>query len=327
MKNWSDLVPWQWVSSSEIAPGVVAIDVPNYLTRRLSVVRTKYPDGRIPLHHVGVVLGISRACLQAHILPVLVFDGPPERRKRTPNPDIVRNAADLYARFSMNRDPFDEVISEELLKSPALQMYFAVEHIRDLGAAIGLPTHTAPSEAEMFAAVMCREGLVDSVISNDSDALLFGSPHVAKQLQFSKSQISRARLRDLEFNVGLDLENLRNLAVLCGCDFYPEGVKGIGPRRGILLLQRYGTLEGVLRSLGYNSQDREKIAAARESFDEVNYVSVQGLTLKLNPPIIPRMVRMLSVLMSEEKAESATGRFVRLWREFGNQQSTLEQWL
>ncbi|MCJ7817368.1 MAG: hypothetical protein MUP60_00825, partial [Candidatus Thorarchaeota archaeon] len=236
VKNWGDIVPYSWESSSEISPGTIAIDVPNYLSRRISVIKPDGgQDGRLPLTHVGFFISLVKITLSNHVLPVFVYDGPPETRKRKPNPELIQKASKLYKIFQQEGDPYNEDIATQLWKSPALRMYFAADHLRDLGRIVGIPVLTSPSEAEMFAAVLCRDGAVNTVVSNDADALLFGSPHVTKQMQLSAGKILRATLSDFENSLQLDLELLRDLAIVCGCDFHKEGVKGIGPRRGSLL--------------------------------------------------------------------------------------------
>jgi flap endonuclease-1 len=328
VKNWNDsIVPWRWAGLDEISPGTVAIDVPNYLTRRLVVMKTtKSPDGRLPLTHVGTFLSLIRSTLSVHILPVMIGDGPPESRKRTPNPELIQTAHDLYKQFVREGDPYNEEIAEALWKSRAVRMYFAGEHIRDLSRVIGVPTITAPSEAEMMAAVMCRDNLVDTVVSNDVDALLFGSPHVTKQLQVSNSRILRSKLEDLEMQMELDLERLRDLAVLCGCDFH-EGIKGIGPRKGAMLLQRHGGLSEVLKAKGIPHAEREEFIRAREVFDESSYLSTDGIELRLNPPIVPKLTRSLRMMMSADAVENTVEKILKLWKGFGTRQSTLEQWI
>lgn len=328
VKRWNNsIVPWRWTGMEEIQPGTIAIDVPNYLTRRIVVMKTtKVQDGRIPLTHVGTFLSLIKATLQVQILPVMIFEGPPQPRKRAPNPELIQLAHSLYRQFVKERDPYNEEISDVLWKSRAVRMYFASEHIKDLSRAIGIPNFTAPSEAEMFAAAMCRDDLVDTVVSNDVDAVLFGSPHVTKQLQVSSSRILRVRLSELEENMNLELERLRDLAILCGCDFH-EGVKGIGPRKGALLLQRYGGLEEVLKAKGFSNAAREDFIKAREIFDEPVYISTEGIVLKLSPPIIPKLTRNLRMVMSENIVGVTTDRVLKLWKEFGTQQESLEQWM
>ncbi|MHA2005224.1 MAG: hypothetical protein ACW960_14150, partial [Candidatus Thorarchaeota archaeon] len=309
--GWKNLVPWTWVNVNEVTPGSIAIDMPNYLTRRVSVIPPSRRDnGRIPLQHAGMILSLVRMCLKRKLLPVFVFDGPPERMKRPPNPDLILAAQSIYKRFINSGDPFDEDAAKTLWRSQSLRMYFAAEHVRELGRALGVPTITAPSEAELFSAVMCRDGLVNTVVSNDSDALLFGSPHVTKQLQISKSMIHRATLDDLEQASGLDLERLRDLAIVCGCDFYQKGLKGIGPRKGTLLLQRHGGLEALLKAKGYGRNERKEFMDGREAYDEASYISTDGIILALNPPLVPRLVRLLTMIMAEERANEIARQFV-----------------
>ena len=328
VKNWNDsVIPWRWAGIDEVSPGTIAIDVPNYLTRRLLVMKTtKLKDGRLPLAHVGTFLSLVRSTLSVHILPIMIFDGPPETRKRTPNPELIQTAHNLYEQFVREGDPFNEAISQVLWKNRAVRMYFAAEHIRDLSRVIGIPTMTSPSEAEMLAATLCRDKQVDTVVSNDVDSLLFGSPHVTKQLQVSNSRILRAKLEDFETQMGLDLERLRDLAVLCGCDFH-EGLKGVGPRKGALLLQRHGGLLEVLKAKGISYAKREEFVQAREVFDEPSYLSTDGVELRLHPPIVPKLTRALRMLMSADAAETSVDRILKLWKQFGTRQSTLEQWI
>ncbi len=329
VKNWNDqVIPWKWTVSSEIAPGSIAIDVPNYLTRRLMVLKeNSKSNGRIPLSHVGLFINLVKTTLKSQVLPIFIFDGPPESRKRSPNPSLVKEANDLYKRFQHAADPYDEELASALWKSPGLRMYFAAEHLRDLGSIVGVPTITAPSEAEMLGAVLCRDGVVSTVVSNDADAVLFGSPHVTKQMQLSSQKILRVTINDIEEHLQLDLERIRDLAIICGCDFHKAGVKGIGPLRGSIMLQKYGTLEGLLKARGYSSQERADFLDAREVFDEAFYISGTKMKLKLNPPLITKVLRNLEIIMSAESAESTVQKLTSLWKNFGNQQSTLEQWL
>lgn len=328
VKNWGDIIPWKWESSSEISPGTIAIDVPNYISRRISVIKPDSgQDGRIPLTHVGLFVSLVKITLSNHVLPVFVYDGPPETRKRKPNPELIQKASELYKIFQQEGDPYNEDIATQLWKSPALRMYFAADHLRDLGRIVGVPVLTAPTESEMYAAVLCRDGAVNTVVSNDADALLFGSPHVTKQMQLSAGKILRATLSDFENSLQLDLEYLRDLAIVCGCDFHKEGVKGIGPRRGSVLLQKHGGLEGLLKARGFVASERVDYIEAREVFDEASYLSVDKIEFKLNPPLIPKVLRSLETVMPAEQAEITTQKIVNLWRSFGNRQSTLEQWL
>jgi len=205
VKNWKELMHWRYTNVSELAVPVIAIDAPNYMSRRGNVVQTKNFD-RVPLTHIHLTLGTIRASLRKNILPVFIFDGPPEGLKRRPNPDLVATASGLYQEFSRTQDVYDRELADTLHQSPATRMYFAANHIKDLCSALGIPAITAPTEAEMLAAVLCKEGKVGTVVSTDVDVLLFGSPLVTRSLQLTKGKIESATLAELVTSTGLTLE-------------------------------------------------------------------------------------------------------------------------
>ncbi|MFW9849965.1 MAG: hypothetical protein ACFFF4_12575 [Candidatus Thorarchaeota archaeon] len=327
VKNW-DFLPWNWSELDEIKPRIIAIDSPNYLTRRLQAFEygAKLSIERIPTSHLTLSLGIIRSCLKNKILPVFVFDGPPENLKRDTNPDLLKEAGELYGRFASSGDVYNSKIAESLVQSKALRWYFSANHIKDLCSALGIPAITAPSEAEMIAAVLSKEGLTGTVLSNDADALLFGSPHVTRTIQFSKGLSESCTLDALRKIVKLELDQLRDLAIICGCDFH-EGVKGIGPRKGVVLLERHGNLESVLKSLSYSVSQIEDFLLAREVFDEPNYLSSKGINISLGAPLVHSIQEILSPVFGNENAESQSRTFVQLWKDFGKQQTTLEQWV
>jgi flap endonuclease-1 len=326
VKNWQNMVPWRWADVSELFIPKIAIDAPNYLMRRLSTIRLT-SSNKIPMAHIHITIGLIRQALKRHILPALLFDGPPESLKRKPNPELITTAQMLYERFLIKQDIYDIKIVEALRESPALTMYFAVNHIKDLCRAAGIPAITSPTEAEMFGAVLCREGLVGSVVSNDADALLFGSPHVIKSLQLSKGSMECTTLSELERVLDLDLELLRDLAIVCGCDFHKKGIKGLGPRKGAIELKRYGGLRYLLKARGLNLSEREDYIKAREVFDEASFMSAKGVNLTLKPLITPKLVKVLQPSMGKDKAEAKTRELIQIWKMFGSTQTTLESFV
>lgn len=326
VKNWQNMVPWRWTDVSELFIPKIAIDAPNYLMRRLSTIRPT-SSNRIPMVHIHIALGLIRQALKHNILPTLLFDGPPESMKRKPNPELIALAQMLYERFLVKQDVYDIKIVESLRERPAVRMYFAVNHIKDLCREAGIPAITSPSEAEMFGAVLCREGLVGSLVSNDADAFLFGSPHVIRSLQLSKGKMECTTLGELERVLDLDLELLRDLAIVCGCDFHKKGIKGLGPRKGAIELKRYGGLKYLLKARGLNLSEREDYIKAREVFDEASFMTAKAVDLTLKPLIAPRLVKLLQPAMGRDKAEAKTRELIQIWKMFGNTQTTLESYV
>ena len=66
---------------------------------------------------------------------------------------------------------------------------------------------------------------------------------------------------------------------------------------------------------------------AREVFDEPKYVSLNGVNVSLDAPIIPQVIEILRPVLGQENAEQQSRRFIQLWKNFGKEQTTLEQWV
>ncbi len=178
----------------------------------------------------------------------------------------------------------------------------------------------------MLASKLALDGVAGTVLSNDADALLFGSPHVTRSLNITKQEIERCLLQDLMTAIELDLEGLKNLAILSGCDFH-NGLRGIGPRKGSQLLKRFGSLDGVLKSKGVKLSEREAFLEARTVFDEAMHLSIDSIQTTFRPPSVPKINSLLTPITGQERAEQIGRESVSLWKNFGREQLTLETWV
>jgi DNA excision repair protein ERCC-5 len=106
----------------------------------------------------------------------------------------------------------------------------------------GLPYITAPMEAEAQCAELVRLGLVDGIVTDDSDIFLFGGTRVYKNLFNAAKFVECYLLADLEKEYALDRRKLIRFAHLLGSD-YTEGIPGIGPVSALEILTDFDTLE------------------------------------------------------------------------------------
>ncbi|KAL7271358.1 DNA repair protein rad2 [Rhizina undulata] len=105
----------------------------------------------------------------------------------------------------------------------------------------GLPYITAPMEAEAQCAELVRLGLVDGIVTDDSDVFLFGGTRVYKNM-FSQSKFVECYLAtDMEKELALDRRKLISVAQLLGSD-YTEGLPGVGPVTAMELIAEFGGL-------------------------------------------------------------------------------------
>lgn len=108
----------------------------------------------------------------------------------------------------------------------------------------GLPYITAPMEAEAQCAELVNLGLVDGIVTDDSDIFLFGGTRVYKNLFNSSKFVECYLLSDLEKELSLSREKLIEFAHLLGSD-YTEGLPGIGPVTALEIISEFPTNDGL----------------------------------------------------------------------------------
>jgi DNA excision repair protein ERCC-5 len=108
----------------------------------------------------------------------------------------------------------------------------------------GIPYITAPMEAEAQCAELVRLGLVDGIVTDDSDTFLFGGTRVYKNMFNSNKFVECYLGNDLEKELSLSREQLISLAQLLGSD-YTEGLPGVGPVTAVEILSEFPGKEGL----------------------------------------------------------------------------------
>ena len=125
--------------------------------------------------------------------------------------------------------------------APTEDMYRQVQELLTL---FGVPYVIAPQEAEAQCAWMNAEGLVDAVVTDDSDAFLFGAKHVYRNVFESKKYVEAYAADRIEAELGLDRARMAELALLLGSD-YTEGVGGVGIVNALEIVNAFPGLDGL----------------------------------------------------------------------------------
>lgn len=106
----------------------------------------------------------------------------------------------------------------------------------------GIPYITAPMEAEAQCATLLSLGLIEGVITDDSDVFLFGATRVYKNMFNQSKTVECFLASDLQRELGLDRERLIMLAYLLGSD-YVSGLEGVGPVVAMELLKEFDSTD------------------------------------------------------------------------------------
>jgi DNA excision repair protein ERCC-5 len=105
----------------------------------------------------------------------------------------------------------------------------------------GLPYITAPMEAEAQCAELVQLGLVDGIVTDDSDCFLFGGTRIYKNF-FNQAKFVECYLAsDFEKEFDLTRQKMIDVAHLLGSD-YTEGLPGVGP---VTALEIIGEFPGL----------------------------------------------------------------------------------
>ncbi|KAK5989080.1 Flap endonuclease GEN-like-like protein [Cladobotryum mycophilum] len=99
----------------------------------------------------------------------------------------------------------------------------------------GFTTHDAPGEAEAECAFLQKNGIVDAVLSEDVDTIMFGCTKTLRNWSAegksskSPTHVSMYDVEDMNLaSLGLDREGMVLVALMSGGDYHPEGVPGCG---------------------------------------------------------------------------------------------------
>ncbi|KAF2651772.1 PIN domain-like protein [Lophiostoma macrostomum CBS 122681] len=106
----------------------------------------------------------------------------------------------------------------------------------------GLPYITAPMEAEAQCAELVHLGLVDGIVTDDSDTFLFGGTRVYKNMFNAAKFVECYLATDLTTEFSLTREKLIAIAQLLGSD-YTTGIPGIGPVTALEILSEFTDLK------------------------------------------------------------------------------------
>jgi len=195
------------------------------------------------------------------VRPIFVFDGkPPKLKARTLHARReYREQAKREWAVAVERGDYATAWSKAVRMdslSKAMQ-----EDAKKMLGLLGIPWVQAPEEGEAQAAYIARKGEVWAANSRDYDSVLFGAPRLVRYVTISGQEFlpgsgtSRPlipeviELGELLKVLGITREQLIDLAILIGNDFNAR-LPGVGPKTGLKLIRKYGTLENLPQEYG-----------------------------------------------------------------------------
>ncbi|MFH1510109.1 MAG: flap endonuclease-1 [Candidatus Woesearchaeota archaeon] len=253
----TDLVPSTQIDFASLCGKIVVVDASLFLYQFLTTIRQ--PDGsslmdsngRITSHLVGLFSRTTRL-MQYGIKLAYVFDGVApalKRKEQARRRDLKMDAVERYEKAAAVED------MEGMLKYAKRTARLDSEMIsesKELIHALGLPVVESPSEAEAQAAAIVRRGNAFALATQDADSLMFGATRIVRnlslvgkrkivnKLSYESVKPDLVILSDTMNVLGIDSDQLIALCMLVGTDYNPGGIKGIGQKNALKLVQQYG---------------------------------------------------------------------------------------
>ena len=130
------------------------------------------------------------------------------------------------------------------------------------------------AESEKICALMCINGQVDAVLSEDTDVLAYGTPKFLFNLNTASQVLTEIRFDNVINSLEIEREKFLDFCILCGTD-YNKRIRGIGPKKAFDLLEMT-TLE-EMSTVDFDYEYIRKLFTNFDEckgFDKVDYCSV-----------------------------------------------------
>lgn len=204
---------------------------------------TKYVD--YAMHRVKMLLHYG-------VTPYIVFDGDylpskagTEKERETKRAENIK--AGKQAMYAGNKKLAQEHFQRAIDITPEMALKF-IQALRDAN----IQYVVAPYEADAQLAYLDKTNIIDGVVTEDSDLLVFGCKKVLYKLnEFGECrEILLEKMGDnkaLRFD-GWTPDMFRYMAILSGCD-YLASMPGMGLKTAHQLVRRYRTLDKLFQGL------------------------------------------------------------------------------
>jgi flap endonuclease-1 len=115
---------------------------------------------------------------------------------------------------------------------------------KELFDILKVPYFNAPLEAETTCADLCKRGLVDGVLSEDTDVMAYATPVFLSKINTTNGTCTRIKYQDILEGLELKSEEFLDLCIMCGCD-YNKNIFRVGPEKAYKHIKKYSSIEGV----------------------------------------------------------------------------------
>ena len=141
------------------------------------------------------------------------------------------------------------------------------KNTKELFDILKVPYYDAPMEAEKLCSDLCKRGLVDAVLTEDSDVLAYGCPIYLTKIDIKREKCVRIRFEEVLNQFEMKEDEFLDACIMFGTD-YNKRIRNFGPCKIIPHIQKFKNIENIIKEIENNK---------RYDISELNYIRVRQI--------------------------------------------------
>ena len=149
------------------------------------------------------------------------------------------------------------------------------EQLKKLIDICGFSYIQCDGEAEGVCSIMCKEKIVDGVLSEDTDTLAYGASILCSKLDIRRDTVILLKLKDILKKLEMTHESFLDMCILLGCD-YNIRPKGFGPKYTYKMIQKYQNIENIENNTSEDIKT-SKYEVCRDIFTNISLIDMEQI--------------------------------------------------
>tara|TARA_X000001036_G_scaffold440081_1_gene494265 strand:+ start:7527 stop:8573 length:1047 start_codon:yes stop_codon:yes gene_type:complete len=275
--TWNNVMPLTTVSkpvNAETSRVAVDTSLLLYKYRHASTINNK------DLHIVGFINRVI-FYLQSKIIPIFIFDGKPPDEKTNTLLERKNHKEKIEAQINDLQEKLEKTEENESKQDLEKQIdsikksvvYVTKEHFEDVRTILGFmgipyfdPSESGlGGEAEHICASLQKKGVVDHVVSDDTDTFAFGATSILRTA--SKGHVNHLFLGSILRGLEMNYKEFVDFCIICGCD-YCGTVSKVGPVGAYSAIKKYKNIETWLDNMNENIKKHPSVIEFRSKYEK-----------------------------------------------------------
>lgn len=207
--------------------------------------------------HIDFVLSRVRMLLDFGVVPYLVFDGDNIPSKKNTNAERHKRREESKARgMELHKAGRTTQSYQEFQKAVDVTPLMARQLIDELKK-LNVQYVVAPYEADAQLVYLEQKGIIDGILSEDSDLLVFGAKRLLTKLNQYGELVEYQRkdfsiCKEISF-AGWTDTMFRQMAILSGCD-YLTNIERLGLKTAHAYIRKHKEVEKIIRMIQFEGK-------------------------------------------------------------------------